>query len=52
MRDSQLVSSSRRRWPQLRISAHLELSEGHEGDRRLAADQAGSKRPGERAPVQ
>ena len=26
MRDSQLVSSSRRRWPQLRISAHLASS--------------------------
>ena len=53
MRDSQLVSSSRRRWPQLRISAPLgQLYEGHEGDQRLAADQASSKRPGERAPVQ
>ena len=29
-----------------------QLSEGHEGDQRLAADQAASKRPGERAPVQ
>ena len=29
-----------------------QLSEGHEGDQRLAADQAGGKRPGERAPVQ
>jgi hypothetical protein len=29
-----------------------QFSEGHEGDQRLAADQAGSKRPGERAPVQ
>jgi len=29
-----------------------QLSEGHEGDQRLATDQAGSKRPGERALVQ
>jgi len=53
MRDSQLVSSSRRRWAPVADLCPLgQLSEGHEGDQRLAADQAGSKRPGERAPVQ
>jgi hypothetical protein len=53
MWDSQLVSSSRRCWPQLRISAHLASSpKGHEGDQRLTADQAGGKRPGECSLVQ
>ena len=52
LRDSQLVSSSRRRWPSCDLRPLGQLSEGHEGDQRLAADQAGGKRPGKRSLVQ
>jgi hypothetical protein len=47
MRDSQLVSSSRRRWPPVADLRPLgQLSEGNEGDQWLAADRAGGERPG------
>src|SRR5262249_36729871 len=51
--DSQLASSSRRRTPQWTdLGPFGQLAEGHEGDQRFTADQAGCQRTGELGPVQ